>query len=285
MKLLRNYFIALGGVLLLWVLLLALWVGGITDPAAEIHGICFPNGGDPKTVYTHPSLTEAWTYALSTAEPAQAPAENQGSEGTVIRLNTLNGRGKIRGEYSLHVISMMNREGMIEDLQEGTLYRLSANGLTRLLSNSAFDREERNLLPSLPLTLTALKSEESLQIFPVKESLFFAEGGTCENVSENATEATPVFVLTEGEGVQISPAVSPDAWTVMVRQENSILFAQSRITGNSLPFVTQAGEYTYTVTAHWDLSPQRDWYGEVTYEIPIRIQSVVGEEFPSEEAP
>lgn len=279
MKLLRNYFIALGGLLLLWVLLLALWVGGILDPSARIYGICFPNREDPNTVYTHPSLTEAWTYALSTAELTQAPEEAK--DGAEIRINTLNGRGEVRGEYSLHVISMMNREGILEDLEDGTCYRLSANGLTRLLNNSAFDPEARNLLPNLSLALTAGETGTQVTALPVKESLFFAEGGACGN-PEPASQTTPVFEMAEGEGVQISPAVFPDAWTVMAKQGNSILFAQSRITENSLPFMTQAGEYTYEVTAHWDLSPQRDWYGEVTYEIPIRIQPSKEKESPKE---
>ena len=70
---------------------------------------------------------------------------------------------------------------------------------------------------------------------------------------------------------QIDKAQAPDAWSLTVRKDKTEHLIQTRVKTTELYFPTEPGTYTYELTAHWDLSVERDWYGDLNYVLEIHI--------------
>ncbi len=274
MKLLRNYIIALGVVVVLTVAFAAMATMGLLTDADQ--AVVEPK--DPLTVDMNEAGTEDLArlleLAVRNATPTQPPSYLPVTT-TSVPLQTRTEGGVLVNAYSLHVVRMIDRDALLEDLQTGEFYQLSAGDFSRLLSHKAFsDLPDRRV--SVPgLTVQSDDGSVFADLPATKTAIFSCTAdGSFRPLSYSATEETGVLEMTVEQAAQrpkIAPSRFPDAWSLTVTSGDTTSLTQSRVQESELYFPSGAGTHTYTLTAHWDLSEERDWYGDVTYAFEIRI--------------
>lgn len=273
MKLLRNYIIALSVLAVVTVVLAALSVTGHLNRWEQ--AVVSP--ADPMTVNRGETGSEELAKLLSKAlKNAELLGERPHMEdATVLSLQT-KGKGEtLTGAYSLHIISMIDREAVVEDLQTGEYYRLSIADFADLLSWSGFSEVPRERVPDLDLILQKEDNEIYHSFSPNKGTLqlYTAEGTFREDAVkiEPSNGNTDITAEELPDGLQFFTEQSPNAWSLTVKKEELVHLSQSRVTAKELFLPTEAGEYTYTLTAHWDMTSLRDWYGEAEYVFKITL--------------
>ncbi len=269
MKLLRNCIIALSLVALLAVVLSVLSVAGYLTKADQ--AVVFPE--DPMTARAEEpgikDLAKLLTKALKDAEPLPSPPDL--SEATdPILLQTKTAGGIFVGAYSLRVVSMIDRNALIQDLATKAWYRLSARDFELLLSHPVFEDLPLKSFREPLLTVgdfSDLVSQEGTV-------LCYTPKGVFRRVTKTQGAEPTLWELTT-EQASSKPLITgtelPDAWSLDVTRDGSAHLSQVRVPASELFFPGEPGIYTYRITAHWDLSAQRDWYGDLTYVLEIHI--------------
>ena len=56
-----------------------------------------------------------------------------------------------------------------------------------------------------------------------------------------------------------------------MQKDEATVVTQDRVSASELYFPAEPGDYTYRLTAHWNMTTQRDWYGDITYDLEIHI--------------
>ncbi len=192
-----------------------------------------------------------------------------------IPLQTRTSGGLLVGAYSLYVVSMIDRNAVLYNFAEDQYYKLSVGDFERLFSTSAFTGLEKQRYTSPQLTLNGDSWDSPLTISPQGEELtLFTANGSTESLSRRADSEPPVLPLTRDKAAQkpeFKLLSEPKAWTLTLENGTDTIVTQDRVKTSELVFPSEPGEYTYTLTAHWNLSTTQDWYGEVTYVLKIHI--------------
>ena len=279
MKLLRNYIIVLAVVADVTVTLAVLSVTGHLIHGSEL--VVSP--ADPWTVQAEEAgskdLAAIFYRVLNRADPLERAPMFPEKE-TVVTVQTRTSGGVFAGAYSLYVVSMINRSAFVQDLQTHEWYRLSAGDFELLFSHKLL---EDTALSRYQTPIIAMKGNDwSIGSLPVtKERIFlYTPQGTFREITKESSESflspSEVLTLTEEQGKtppQITGALLPDTWSVTVEKDGEPFLTQQNVAPSEIFFPSQEGEYRYNLTAHWELSPQRDWYGEVEYVLSIHIEN------------
>ena len=274
MKLLRNYIIVLSAIAVVAVAMAVLSVGGYLTSANQ--AVISP--ADPMTVNLQEPGDKALADLFSKAMK-QATLLNKRPEipkdPYSLSLQTRTDGGILVGAYSLTVLRMIDRYALVEDLLEGKYYRLSVAGFESLLSHEAFQTlpSQRYKTPSLSLKGELWTDAFALTPKTEKLQLFTPSGTTREwNVLENLPAQR--LELTAEQASQLPEILGenlPDAWSLTLKKGETQILTQDRVKASELAFPQEAGEYSCTLTAHWNLSATQDWYGDVNYDITIHI--------------
>lgn len=219
-------------------------------------------------------MIELWQNALKRGIPQEAP---EGADLIEIPVQVRTVGGRFRNAYLLSVGSMMNRAAYITDLKTNETVRLSTTDAEALLCHEAFSDLPRRRVPALKITLLGDWKELPLSAAPVEKALLLCTAnGTFREFGAIATEQSepPVFRSTEIPSlISVSTEHKPDAWSLEILNDFTTVAQLTRVDESKLFLPTEGGTYTYKLTAHWDLSTQRDWYGEATYEFHFTVLS------------
>ncbi len=274
MKLLRNYIIVLSVVAVIAVALATLSVGGYLTRADQ--GVISPE--DPMTVNLaeagDKNLADLFSKVMKQATLLDAKPELPKDTHT-ITLQTRTDGGIRVGAYSLSVIRMIDRYAVVEDLTEGKFYRLSFGGFEALLSHEAFQDLPAQRYSTPPLSLKGALWTESLSLTPNSERLLlFTASGTTQEWSRQNSSASNELHLTVEQASEIPEILGenlPHAWSLTLKQGEEKILTQDKVKASELAFPQESGDYTCTLTAHWNLSPEQDWYGDLNYVLTIHI--------------
>lgn len=268
MKLLRNYIIVLGAVALVTVGLAFLSVRGyLTKPTVVV-----VSHSDPFLVSElgekYDDLILLLTHAQKNATKIEQRPEQPHGYPTYT-LQTKTDANRRIGAYYLWIISMIDRTAVLEDLLTGEYYQISAADFETLLSHEAFG----DLTIPCGQLLTVgncsdiLSNSSTLYSYNIKGSFVPVPPGTME------VPPTPISMTVEEALAkpQIRATIPADAWSLTVQKDGTPMLTQDRVSASELYFPTEPGIYTYRLTAHWNLSAQRDWYGDTAYDLEIHI--------------
>lgn len=275
MKLLRNYIIVLSAVAVLAVALAILSVGGYLTHA----DLAVLSPADPMTVNLEEEgdqvLADLFSKVMRQATPLDEPPELPESTHT-FTLQTRTEGGIWVGAYSLSVIRMIDRYAVVKDLTEGTVYRLSVGGFEALLSHEAFQDLPAQRYSAPSLSLKGDLWTESLSLTPNSEQLhLFTATGTAQAWSRQDSSASKELHLTVEQASQLPEILGenlPDAWSLTLKQGEEKILTQDKVKASELAFPQDAGEYSCNLVAHWNLSPEQDWYGDLNYVLTIHIE-------------
>lgn len=267
MKLLRNYAIVLIAVLLLGAGLGALcFRGNLTRADQAVVNPRDPMKGD-LTEEGHEDLLQILELALNRGTKTDRTVESPKME---VILQTRSRGGVPVKAYSLTVESMIDRNALLEDLATGEKYRLSVMDVTRLFSHKALTEAVDGLFepPALKIEIPGQYSLVSPAGYDVK--IFRGNGDLRETRRDTAQDNTTV-TLTEEQATQmkITSGAAPDGWSLTAARDGETAYTQSRSEALTLP--AEAGEYLCTATAHYGLSTEKDWYGDIIYVFRLRI--------------
>ena len=274
MKLLRNYIIGLSVVALVAVGLAFLSVKGYLTKADE--AVIFPE--DPMTVNQsetgYRDLAALFEAVRGRATPLEIPPQIPETAYTVT-LQTRTAGGVLKGAYSLHVVRMIDRNAVLCDLQTGRYSKLSVMDFEKLLSHPAFGDVARNLCIFPNLTLESDRWDEAVTLLPLAEDVkIFTADGTVHSVAREVADTPVVLTLTADQAAQkpsFQTDLKPNSWSLTLESEDGSTVTLDRVEQSALVFPTQAGVYTYTLTATWNLSTDRDWYGDLNYVLEIHL--------------
>lgn len=274
MKLLRNYIIGLSVVALVAVGLAFLSVKGYLTRADEL--VLFPQ--DPMTVNQSEmgdkDLAKLFEGVRARATPLEIPPQIPETAYTV-PLQTRTAGGVLKGAYSLHVVRMIDRNALLCDLQTGRYSKLSVMDFEKLLSHSAFANAARNLCIFPNLTLESDRWDEAVTLHPSAGDMkIFTADGTVDSVVQEGFETPVVLTLTTDQAEQkpsFQTDLKPNSWSLTLESEDGSEVTLERVEQSALIFPTEPGKYTYTLTAHWNLSTDRDWYGDLNYVLEIHL--------------
>lgn len=281
MKLLRNYAIVLIAVLLLGAVLGGLCFRGsltradeaVVDPKDPLKGDLTEEG--------HEDLLQILELALNRATPTDGAVESPKMK---VILQTRSRGGVPVKAYSLTVESMIDRNALLEDLATGEKYRLSVMDVTRLFSHKALAAAVDSLFEP-PALKIEIPGQYSLVTPAGYDTKIFRGNGDLREARRDATQGNTTVALTEEQAKEMKITVDalPDGWSLTAARDGETAYTQSRTETLTLP--TEPGEYLCTATAHYDLSTEKDWYGDVVYVFRLRI-TVPGpaQELPSDPA-
>lgn len=275
MKLLRNYIIVLAVVAAVAVTLAVLSVGGyLTKADVAVVSPKDPLAAD-LTESGDESLADLFSKAIKQATLLDEPPELPENAPSVI-LQTRTAGGRFVGAYSLTVLRMIDRYAVVEDLSEGTFYRLSVTGFETLLSHEAFQDLPMQRYEAPLLSLKGELWEDAFALSPNTAALHvFTASGTAKEQNVLAETSVKRLELTTEQAAQL-PEISgenlPDSWSLTLKKGETQVLTQDRVKTSELAFPQEAGDYLCTLTAHWNLSAEQDWYGDVTYEFTVRIE-------------
>lgn len=271
MKLLRNYIIVLGAVALVTVGLAFLSVRGyLMKPTVVV-----VSHSDPflcsELGEKYDDLILLLTHAKKNATKIeQRPDQPHGYPAYTLQTKT--DANRRIGAYDLWIISMINRTAVLKDLLTGECYQISVADFETLLSHEAFFEDLTQPLYCGQLLTVGhcsdiLGNSSTLYSYNIKGSFVPVPPGTME------VPPTPISMSVEGALAkpQIKATIPTDAWSLTVQKDGVKVITQDRVSASDLYFPTEPGTYTYQLTAHWDLSAQRDWYGDITYDLEIHI--------------
>lgn len=274
MKLLRNYIIVLGAVALVTVGLAFLSVRGyLMKPTVVV-----VSHSDPFLVSDlgekYDDLILLLTHAKKNATKIEQRPDQPHAYPTYT-LQTKTAANRSIDAYNLFIISMINRTAMLEDTVTGACYQISVADFETLLSHEAF----KDLTIPCGQLLTVghrsdiLSNSSTIYYYNIKGSFVPIPSGTIE-VPPTALSMTVEEALAKP---QIKTTIPTDAWSLTVQKDDATVINQDRVNTSDLYFPTEPGTYTYRLTAHWDLSAQRDWYGDCTYDLEIYIAETEAE--------
>lgn len=274
MKLLRNYIIGLSVVALVAVGLAFLSVKGYLTKADE--AVIFPE--DPMTVNQsetgYRDLAALFEAVRGRATPLEIPPQIPETAYTVT-LQTRTAGGVLAGAYSLHVVRMIDRNALLCDLQTGRYSKLSVMDFEKLLSHPAFGDVALQLCNFPNLTLESDRWDEAVTLHPLAEDVkIFTADGTVHSVAQEIADTPVVLTLTTDQAAQkpsFQTDLKPNSWSLTLESEDGSTVTLDRVEQSALVFPTQAGVYTYTLTATWNLSTDRDWYGDLNYVLEIHL--------------
>lgn len=223
-------------------------------------------------------LSELWESVLKQAIPV---ADQGQPDGTEIPLQIRTVGGKFKGAYLLRVCSMMNREAYLKNVETNEWFRLSASDFEAFLSHEAFTDLPRQGHPLLEITLLGDWIELPLSGSPREQTIHLLRpDGTFEEHSFDNSSTDydmpdpPVFQGGEiPTQIAVSAQVKPDAWSLEILHDFTVIAELTRVDESKLFLPSEGGTYTYKLTAHWDLTTQRDWYGEAKYEFHFTVLS------------
>ncbi len=274
MKLLRNYIIGLSVVALIAVTLAILSGLGYLTRADQV--VLSPQ--DPFTVREgeegRPELAQRFRGLLRRATLLEHPPQIPDGT-TAITLQTRTEGGVFVGAYSLHILSMIDRNALLEDLQEHRFYKVAVRDFELFLSDGSFEDLPLKRYESPPLALESSFWEQKQILTPQSEHLkLFTPDGTVQSTTRRNGTGSKILLLTREQASQkptfrIAPL--PDAWSLTLTAGNTDILTQDRVKISELVFPSEPGVYTYQLTAHWDLSTQRDWYGDLNYVLEVHI--------------
>ncbi len=271
MKLLRNYIIALGAVALITVGLAVLSVRGyLTKPTVVV-----VSHSDPFLVSElgekYDDLILLLTHAKKNATKIEQRPE-QPHAYPDYTLQTKTAANRRIDAYDLSIISMINRTAVLKDLVTGEFYQISAADFEALLSHEAFFEDLTQPLHCGQLLTVGhcsdiLGNSSTLYSYNIKGLFVPVPPETME------VPPTPVSMSVEEALAkpQIKTTIPTDAWSLTVQKDETTMITQDRVDTSELYFPTEPGTYTYQLTAHWDMTNQRDWYGDITYDLEIHI--------------
>ncbi len=269
MKLLRNYIIVLSVIALIAVGLAILSVMGYLTRADQ--AVLSPQ--DPMVTQDEEIGNEDLARLLTQAQKNSTPLKETPTFPQTTQsffLQTKTAGGIFVGAYSLHVVSMINRNALLEDLVTGKYCQISIDDFTALLSNEAFEGIEENRFFQPPLKVGTFD-----QLFATSMTVYaYTPKGTFRKIEKKGIDTSIVITMTTeeaAENLQISAPILPDAWSLTVRKDTTVYLSQDRVKTEQLYFPTEPGIYCYELTSHWDLTPDRDWYGDLNYVLEIHI--------------
>lgn len=165
---------------------------------------------------------------------------------------------------------MINRTALLEDLVTGKYVQISVADFGVLLSHEAFSDFSQTRFEEPTVTLG---DQNTLQAN--SGTVFcYTPKGTFQPITKTESDGSLILSLTTeqtSENPRITATEMPDAWSLTVRQGETISLSQDRVKTESLYFPTEPGIYRYQLTGHWDLTPRRDWYGDLNYVFEIHI--------------
>ena len=271
MKLTRNYIIAAAALILLIAGAVFLWTQGV--------GVRYQTaaaGEGAQAGQATAGLAQQLRRALKGAQTAEEPVVI--TDADPIPITAFSAAGKPVKEYLLYVISMMDRQAYLCDTARNTWYRLSAAGFAAFLSDPAFDGLPAQRLPALAVTLVGDASGTVIVGIATRRQMQICKAdGTFLTVTDERTN-DPFEIKNDYSlgRLLIHPKVNADADPDRFRLEcyrgTELLITQKNTAAEDLYFPTLPGEYTYVLTPVWDLTPQRDWYGEMTYEFHFSVR-------------
>ena len=270
MKLLRNYIIVLSAVALIAVILSVLSVSGYLKQADQT--VFSPK--DPLTADQSEQATEGLTRLLKRAISnatllPEAPTIPDATP--CYTLQTRTAGGAFVGAYSLHVIRMIDRNALLQDLTTGSFYRISVQDFEALLSHAVFKGIARDGFaePTVTVGSTTCNAASFGTVF------LYTPQGTFEKETlpqEEASHTLEVSSLDAPPAPVAEASEEPDAWSLTVKRNGTNFLSQTKVTTQELFFPTEAGDYVYELTAHWNMNTTRDWYGDLTYALKIHVQ-------------
>lgn len=274
MKLLRNYIIVLAVIAVVAVTLAVLSVTGYLTRGSEV--VVSP--GDPWTVQGeeegNTDLGALFHRVLNRAEAVTyTPILPQ--KKTTVTLQTRTGGGKFAGAYSLHVISMIDRSAYVQDLQTNRWYRLSVRDFELLLSHNLLEQMILDRYQPPVVTMKGADWSKSPLLATEERILVYTAQGTFRKITRKTEDILQKLIITEeqgSKGISVTGNFLPDAWSVTVVKDGEPFLTQQNVTTSEIFFPSQEGNYRYILTAHWELSAQRDWYGEVDYVLSIHME-------------
>lgn len=269
MKLTRNYLVALGAVLLLGA---AVVFFSVFYPAVGSASSLTVSFGTEAFVRSASSETAERFYKVwLRSEKASLPEVHP----EPVSVTAFAKNGRVLGEYSLYVCSMMDRTAYLVQNESGRCRRLSCSDFSLLLSESAFLLPDTYGLPDYELRVS-LSGGRSWTEPTVKEHFFClqADGSFREtDVQTDRMGEIPEFSVAELSAWSLNPTVSPDSYSLTVYRNDTPIVTQSKVSAEELYCPTLEGDYNCLLTAVWELSVERDWYGESTYEIRFQVRS------------
>lgn len=270
MKLLRNYIIVLSAVALVAVILSFLSVSGYLKQADQT--VFSPK--DPLTANQSEQATEGLTRPLKRAISnatllGESPTIPDGTP--CYTLQTRTAGGAFVGAYSLYVIRMIDRSALLQDLTTGSFYRISVQNFETLLSHEVFENAALNGFsePTVTVSTAACNTANFGTVF------LYTPQGTFQKTTLPQGQIVPALEISSLDAPPSPVAEAsqePDAWSLTVKRDGTNFLSQTRVTTQELFFPTEAGEYVYELTAHWNMSTTRDWYGDLTYALEIHVQ-------------
>ncbi len=270
MKLLRNYIIVLSVIAAVTAGLAVLSVRGyLTRPTIIVVTPEEPTAVSVSAV-GYDDLALLLNHAKKNATKLeQSPERPNGYPSYGLEAKTKANRPI--GTYSLVVISMINRTAVLEDLQTGEYYRLSVADFGTLLRHEAFGDLTKSLSCRQVLTVGgvgAIPATSSNQYVYSLEGSFVPVPTGDEEMP--ATQLT-MTVEEAAAKPKIEATVPADAWSLTVQKDEATVVTQDRVSASELYFPAEPGDYTYRLTAHWNMTTQRDWYGDRNYVLEIHI--------------
>ncbi|MDF2684997.1 MAG: peptidase [Clostridia bacterium] len=170
--------------------------------------------------------------------------------------------------YSLYIKSMTSREGYLYNETKKQLYKLSANDFSSLLLINDFNGIYINKEP--PVFTLSLQETEAGAFTSIQSNIktsnwnYALADGSFVNNSINNNIDNNFTLLTNNEPLSLIMPIRPDLVTVKLYDENNLIY--EGITNNGEIYrAPHDGKMTYEITAVWNASGTKEYYGEVTY--------------------
>ena len=187
--------------------------------------------------------------------------------------------------YNLYIKSITSREGYLYNEDKERLYKLSTEDFTSLLLNNEFSEIYTNKEP--PIFTLSEQDSKAGTFTPIQSSIktsnwkyALSDGSFVNNNVVNEIDNNYILINNNKPLYLIMP-IKPDLVTVKLYDKNNLLY-EGISTNGEIYRTPRDGKMTYEITAVWNASVEKDYYGEVVYHFNIETD-LPAEIIPSSE--
>lgn len=175
-------------------------------------------------------------------------------------------------QYLLY-LQIQSPEGFAQLVGEDQVYKIDEEVLTELLTYGGFEElYENRIVPTV--NLTYLKSEESNEIPPEEVQwnyqIIDKTWRGAKNQKNEDREPIRINIDTGEVPVNLSFSAEPDVIKTAAFQDDKKIFEEKQ-TGEQLRIPEEEGSYLYRITALWNKSEEKDYYGSAVFVFEIIV--------------
>lgn len=174
--------------------------------------------------------------------------------------------------YALYVPSMIQRVGYVYHIEDEKLYRLATTDFSELLSLDIFAGAYRYDDP--PALFLMSDSGMAQATATAVDWSYILANGQSQRVTESDTSDTVHAVPSSRNTMNLAFDYPPDTVSVRILRDGVVVY-ENTSSSTQVPCPTVSGQYRYEVSAMWNISVEKDYYGSASYVCDLDLQTPV----------